>query len=85
MTLVTLHLRSLLVALAASCLLAACGGGGGGGGTPAPAPAPAPGPTIPEPPSGGFAPSGPTAAPTAAPTDAQAIRFLAQSTFGATT
>ncbi|HSQ11217.1 MAG TPA: hypothetical protein VLN25_11505, partial [Burkholderiaceae bacterium] len=38
---------------------------------------------IPEPPAGGFAPSGPTAAP-AAPSDSQAVRFLAQSTFGAT-
>jgi uncharacterized protein (DUF1800 family) len=85
MMLVTTHLRSLLVAVAASCLLAACGGGGGGDSAPAPAaPAPAPGPTIPEPPSGGFAPSGPTVAPTAAPTDPQAIRFLAQSTFGGT-
>jgi uncharacterized protein (DUF1800 family) len=85
MKLVTIHFRSLLVALAAFGLLAACGGGGGGDSAPAPTPAPAPGPTIPEPPSGGFAPSGPTAAPTAAPTDAQAIRFLAQSTFGGTT
>ncbi|HTN48749.1 MAG TPA: DUF1800 domain-containing protein [Burkholderiaceae bacterium] len=39
---------------------------------------------IPEPPAGGFPPSGPTAAPSAVPGDAEAIRFLAQSTFGAT-
>ena len=76
--------RSLLVAVAAALTLAACGGGGGDAAAPAPAPAPAVPPiVIPEPPAGGFAPSGPTAAP-AAPSDAQAVRFLAQSTFGAT-
>jgi len=68
-----------VVATALAMTLAACGGGGGDGGTPAPA-----APVIPEPPPGGFAPSGPTAAPSAKPTDAQAVRFLAQSTFGAT-
>ncbi len=76
--------RSLLAAVAAALTLAACGGGGGDAASPAPAPAPAVPPTvIPEPPAGGFVPSGPTAAP-AAPSDAQAVRFLAQSTFGAT-
>jgi hypothetical protein len=35
-------------------------------------------------PPGGFAPSGPTPAPAVAPSDAQTVRFLAQSTFGAT-
>jgi uncharacterized protein (DUF1800 family) len=78
--------RSLLAALLAALALAGCGGGGGGGGAAAPAPAPAAPPIVaPEPPPGGFAPSGPTPAPTAAPSDEQAIRFLAQSTFGATT
>jgi uncharacterized protein (DUF1800 family) len=76
--------RSLLAAVAAALTLAACGGGGGDAAAPAPAPAPSVPPiVIPEPPAGGFAPSGPTAAP-AAPSDAQAVRFLAQSTFGAT-
>ena len=77
--------RSLLAVVAAALTLAACGGGGGGdAAAPAPAPAPAVPPTvIPEPPAGGFVPSGPTPAP-AAPSDAQAVRFLAQSTFGAT-
>lgn len=77
-------LRSLTAALSAALLLAACGGGGG---TPAPAASTsgaAPN-TIPEPPPGGFAPSGPTAAPTGTASDADAVRFLAQSTFGATT
>jgi uncharacterized protein (DUF1800 family) len=78
-----IRLRSLAAALGTALLLAACGGGG------APAPAePSSGTsptTIPEPPPGGFAPSGPTAAPTAAASDADAVRFLAQSTFGATT
>ncbi len=77
--------RSLLAVVAAALTLAACGGGGGGdAAAPASAPAPAVPPTvIPEPPAGGFVPSGPTPAP-AAPSDAQAVRFLAQSTFGAT-
>ncbi len=51
--------------------------------TPAPT-APVPSIVIPEPPAGGFEPSGPTPAPTAIPDDAQAVRFLAQSSFGAT-
>jgi uncharacterized protein (DUF1800 family) len=77
--------RSLLAAVVAALTLAACGGGGGDAAAPAPAPAPGVPPmVIPEPPAGGFAPSGPTAAP-APPSDAQAVRFLAQSTFGATT
>ncbi|HSQ10402.1 MAG TPA: DUF1800 domain-containing protein [Burkholderiaceae bacterium] len=76
--------RSLLAAAAAALTLSACGGGGGEAAAPVPAPATAVPPlVIPEPPAGGFAPSGPTAAP-AAPSDAQAVRFLAQSTFGAT-
>lgn len=78
-----IRLRSLAAVLGTALLLAACGGGG----APAPA-APSSGTspnTIPEPPPGGFAPSGPTAAPTAAASDADAVRFLAQSTFGATT
>jgi uncharacterized protein (DUF1800 family) len=77
--------RSLLAAVAAALTLVACGGGGGGGDVTSPAPAGAATGTIPEPPPGGFAPSGPTAAPSAAPSDEQAVRFLAQSTFGATT
>ena len=80
----TLMARSLLAAAATALALAACGGGGSGS-TPAPAPAGPIPTTIPEPPPGGFAPSGPTAAPSAVPTDAEAVRFLAQSTFGATT
>lgn len=81
---VRVDLRSLLVAPAVALVLAACGGGGSGGSAPAPVAGPAPS-TIPEPPAGGFAPSGPTAAPAGAPSDAQAVRFLAQSTFGAST
>lgn len=85
--------RSLIAVLVATCAatLGACGGGGDGSPA-APSTAPtaptAPGGNpqpVPEVPSGGFAPSGPTAAPTTPPTDAQAVRFLAQSTFGATT
>jgi uncharacterized protein (DUF1800 family) len=78
------NLRSLLAASTIALALVACGGGGGGdaSGTPAAA---SPTATIPEPPPGGFAPSGPTAAPASAPDDAQAVRFLGQSTFGATT
>ena len=53
--------------LAAS--LAACGGGGGGSTAPAPAPTPEPPPPPPPPP--------------AAPTEAQAARFLAQASMGA--
>lgn len=78
--------RSLLAVLCAALALAACGGGGSSTGTtanPSPATGVSPG-TIPEPPPGGFAPSGPTAAPTSSPSDAEAVRFLAQSTFGAT-
>jgi len=73
-----------VLAAAFAMTLVACGGGGSDGGTPT-APTAPPAPTVPEPPPGGFAPSGPTAAPAAKPTDAQAVRFLAQSTFGATT
>ncbi len=76
--------RSLLAAVVAALMLVACGGGGGSAST-TPAPAGAAPVAIPEPPPGGFAPSGPTAAPSAAPNDEQAVRFLAQSTFGATT
>ena len=72
-----------VLATALATTLTACGGGGGDGGTPAPAAPTAP--VIPEPPPGGFAPSGPTTPPAAKPNDAQAVRFLAQSTFGATT
>jgi uncharacterized protein (DUF1800 family) len=77
--------RSLLAALCAALSLTACGGGSGSAPTAAPAPAGAATATIPEPPPGGFAPSGPTAAPAATPSDAEAVRFLSQSTFGATT
>jgi uncharacterized protein (DUF1800 family) len=60
-----------LTALTAATLaasLAACGGGGGGGGAPAPAPVPTPPPPPP---------------PPAAPTEAEASRFLAQASMGA--
>ena len=80
-------LRSLLVASGIALWLAACGGGGG---TAAPTPAPTPSPgavtnPLPEPPPGGFPASGPTAAPSGVPNDVESVRFLAQSTFGATT
>jgi uncharacterized protein (DUF1800 family) len=78
-------LRSLLAALCAALLVAACGGGGDSPTAPATPSSSGTGPaTTPEPPTGGFAPSGPTAAPTAAPSDTEAVRFLWQSTFGAT-
>jgi uncharacterized protein (DUF1800 family) len=72
--------RSLLAALGLALSLAACGGGGSPAAPSPSGPAPT---TIPEPPPGGFAPSGPTPAPSAAPSDAEAVRFLGQSTFGA--
>jgi uncharacterized protein (DUF1800 family) len=82
--------RSLLAGLCAALLLAACGGGGGGETAPTGATPTAPGGSappstapVPEPPAGGFPPSGPTGAPASQPTDAQAVRFLNQSTFGA--
>ena len=80
-------LRSLLVASGIALWLAACGGGGGTA-APTPAPVTAPGTVtnpIPEPPPGGFPVSGPTAAPSGVPNDVESVRFLAQSTFGATT
>jgi uncharacterized protein (DUF1800 family) len=82
-------LRSLTAAFVAALALAGCGGGGSssGGDLPAgtnpPPAAGAPSPVAPEPPPGGFAASGPTPAPAGAPNDAQAVRFLNQSTFGA--
>jgi uncharacterized protein (DUF1800 family) len=80
------QLRSLLAALGICLALAACGGGGGNANDPGPPPAAGASPSaIPEPPTGGFAPSGPTPAPSASPSDAEAVRFLGQSTFGATT
>jgi uncharacterized protein (DUF1800 family) len=80
--------RSLLAGLVAALLLAACGGGGGstapaGSSTNPPAAGAPPGSPMPDPPAGGFPPSGPTGAPASEPTDAQAVRFLNQSTFGA--
>jgi len=68
--------RRALATLALSTLMAACGGGGGGE-TAAPAPAaPAPAPVAPAP------PAAPVAEKPA--TRAQAARFLAQASFGAT-
>lgn len=75
-------IKGLLIGAAVALCLSACGGGGGSSGTTAPAAPPA-NPVPPVPP-GGFAPSGPTAAPSGPASDAQAVRFLAQSSFGAT-
>jgi uncharacterized protein (DUF1800 family) len=65
---VTDHHGAAAAMLAAASLLSACGGGGGSATTPAPSPAPAPAPVP--------APAGITAA--------QASRFLAQASMGAT-
>lgn len=75
-------IKGVLIGAAVALCLGACGGGGGSSGTAAPAAPPAN--PIPPVPPGGFAPSGPTAAPSGPATDAQAVRFLAQSSFGAT-
>jgi uncharacterized protein (DUF1800 family) len=76
-----MKLKGLLVTVAAALWLTACGGGGGGNTSAAPA---APVGPIPPVPPGGFAPSGPTPAPSGPASDAQAVRFLAQASFGAT-
>ncbi len=76
-----MKLKGLLVTVAAALWLTACGGGGGGSTSAVPA---APVGPIPPVPPGGFAPSGPTPAPGGPASDVQAVRFLAQASFGAT-